>query len=158
MIPTTESRSRPGVGRARTGAPSPFPIARSGGVVTTEQSRAAAAAGSIQARPAGGPRGRPAGRGQEVRRGQGWAGDRLRRVTILWASSDAGSGSRSGPRPTARPANLGYGWGHARFLPGRPCPQTGHTQFVTGSSAGASMSSKYTRWRPRPDTGRTCPR
>jgi hypothetical protein len=84
------------------------------------------------------------------------AGDRLRRVTAFGASDDVRGrgGSKAQPAPCA--AKVGHGRDH-RFFPGRPCPHAGQARFIAGSNDRSSPSSKYTRWRPRPETRRACP-
>lgn len=46
---------------------------------------------------------------------------------------------------------------HGRFFPGSPRPHSGQARFITGSSNRGVPGSKYTRWRPTPNTRRTCP-
>src|SRR5207302_1838302 len=84
-------------------------------------------------------------------------GGRLRRVTAFGAGSDVGRGGGSEAQPAAWAAGVGHVLGSRSVLPRQSVPHTGHTRFITGLSARSSVSSKYTRWRPRPDTRRACP-
>lgn len=82
---------------------------------------------------------------------------RLRRLTALRAGSQVGPGGGSEAQPAVRAAEVGHERDPAGFLPGRPRPHPGQAPFITGSTDRSSSRSKYTRWRPTPDTRRTCP-
>src|SRR5205823_14495309 len=66
---------------------------------------------------------------------------------------------RPGGGGEAQPATWAAEVGHVitAFLPGRPRPHAEQRRFITGSSDRWSPSSKYTRWRPPPNTRRACP-
>jgi hypothetical protein len=80
------------------------------------------------------------------------AGHLLRRLAAFRASRDV----RRGRWCEAQPAVWAAEVGHRGFFPGRPCPHSGQTRSMIGRSEGLSSSSKYTRWRPSPDTRRPC--
>jgi len=96
----------------------------------------------------------------------------LGRLAARWASGKVRRGSGGETQPAVRTANVGHsrsfpmnsfafraspGCHHHRFFPGRSRPHSGQTRFITGSSSPVLPGSKYTRWRPPPNTRRTCP-
>lgn len=83
------------------------------------------------------------------------AGDRFGRVTAFGASGDVRGRGGGEAQPAAWAAEAGQG--HGGLFLGGAFSHAGQTRFITGFSERSSSSSKYTRWRPSPDTRRMGP-